>query len=82
MREIRPYGSEGGGAGCSPYPYQWSGRSLSKLGGGDWTPAYAGVTSANVIPAKAGMTYGPAPVSEDWTFFQRCSGTSFKFLSL
>jgi hypothetical protein len=22
MREIRPYGSEGGGAGCSPYPYQ------------------------------------------------------------
>jgi len=22
MREIRLYGSEGGGAGCSPYPYQ------------------------------------------------------------
>jgi hypothetical protein len=21
MREIRPYGSEGGGAGRSPYPY-------------------------------------------------------------
>ena len=21
MREIRLYGSEGGGAGCSPYPY-------------------------------------------------------------
>ena len=24
MREIRLYGSEGGGAGCSPYPYQAS----------------------------------------------------------
>jgi hypothetical protein len=24
MREIRPYGSEGGGAGRSPYPYQRS----------------------------------------------------------
>ena len=23
MREIRPYGSEGGGAVCSPYPYSW-----------------------------------------------------------
>ena len=22
MREIRLYGSEGGGTGCSPYPYQ------------------------------------------------------------
>ena len=29
MREIRLYGSEGGGAGCSPYPYQ----SLSKIPG-------------------------------------------------
>jgi len=25
MREIRLYGSEGGGAGRSPYPYQLSG---------------------------------------------------------
>ena len=24
MREIRPSGSEGGGALCSPYPYQYS----------------------------------------------------------
>ena len=23
MREIRLYGSEGGGAARSPYPYQW-----------------------------------------------------------
>ena len=29
MREIRLYGSEGGGTGCSPYPYQ-QGR-LEKL---------------------------------------------------
>jgi hypothetical protein len=28
MREIRLYGSEGGGAVCSPYPYPgWSGRA-------------------------------------------------------
>jgi len=27
MREIRLYGSEGGGAGCSPYPYQAFRRS-------------------------------------------------------
>ena len=27
MREIRLYGSEGGGAARSPYPYQASGRS-------------------------------------------------------
>jgi hypothetical protein len=32
MREIRLYGSEGGGAGCSPYPYPgWSGRSCARL---------------------------------------------------
>jgi len=33
MREIRLYGSEGGGAARSPYPYQFVGRS--------WTPAPA-----------------------------------------
>ena len=32
MREIRLYGSEGGGAGYSPYPYQVSAKT--------WTPAY------------------------------------------
>jgi len=36
MREIRLYGSEGGGAVRSPYPYQAFGRS--------WTSAFAGVT--------------------------------------
>jgi len=36
MREIRLYGSEGGGAGCSPYPYQVSPA--------DWIPAFAGMT--------------------------------------
>jgi hypothetical protein len=31
MREIRLYGSEGGGAVCSPYPYpRWSGRSCAR----------------------------------------------------
>jgi hypothetical protein len=37
MREIRLYGSEGGGAGCSPYPYQFllSGR----------IPTFAGMTT-------------------------------------
>jgi hypothetical protein len=38
MREIRLYGSEGGGAGCSPYPYQ--------LPQDAWIPAFAGVTGA------------------------------------
>ena len=32
MREIRLYGSEGGGAVCSPYPYPgWSGRSCARF---------------------------------------------------
>jgi hypothetical protein len=32
MREIRLYGSEGGGAVCSPYPYPgWSGRSRARF---------------------------------------------------
>ena len=32
MREIRPYGSEGGGAVGSPYPYpRWSGRSCARF---------------------------------------------------
>ena len=35
MREIRLYGSEGGGTGCSPYPYQ-KGRE---------TLAFAGITA-------------------------------------
>ena len=31
MREIRLYGSEGGGATRSPYPYpRWSGRSCAR----------------------------------------------------
>ena len=38
MREIRLYGSEGGGAGCSPYPYQTSHQD-------HWIPAFAGMTS-------------------------------------
>jgi hypothetical protein len=37
MREIRLYGSEGGGAVRSPYPYQ-------RLPNKDWTPAFAGMT--------------------------------------
>jgi len=36
MREIRTYGSEGGGAARSPYPYQNFQRS--------WIPAFAGMT--------------------------------------
>jgi hypothetical protein len=32
MREIRLYGSEGGGAGRSPYPYQKFQRQLSVSG--------------------------------------------------
>jgi hypothetical protein len=32
MREIRLYGSEGGGAGYSPYPYQEFGRGLPDSG--------------------------------------------------
>jgi hypothetical protein len=36
MREIRLYGSEGGGAGCSPYPYQFLPGSLdSRFRGND-----------------------------------------------
>jgi len=35
MREIRLYGSEGGGAVRSPYPYQ------PRLG--HWIPAFAGI---------------------------------------
>ena len=37
MREIRLYGSEGGGAGCSPYPYQTVGVKLldSRFRGND-----------------------------------------------
>ena len=31
MREIRLYGSEGGGAVRSPYPYQTDGRQFSRL---------------------------------------------------
>jgi hypothetical protein len=31
MREIRLYGSEGGGAGRSPYPYQFCLREISRL---------------------------------------------------
>ena len=37
MREIRLYGSEGGGAARSPYPYQFS-------LGERWIPASAGMT--------------------------------------
>jgi hypothetical protein len=35
MREIRPYGSEGGGAPRSPYPYPFriiKGKALCELG--------------------------------------------------
>ena len=38
MREIRLYGSEGGGAARSPYPYQ---SPLNR-----WIPAFAGITWA------------------------------------
>jgi len=44
MREIRTYGSEGGGAARSPYPYQfelWQTREASAL---DGVPAFAGTT--------------------------------------
>ena len=37
MREIRLYGSEGGGAARSPYPYQCCHSE-------DWIPAFAGMT--------------------------------------
>ena len=37
MREIRLYGSEGGGAGYSPYPYH-------PTDGNYWIPAFAGLT--------------------------------------
>jgi len=43
MREIRLYGSEGGGAGRSPYPYQGSLESLA-CGIQNWIPAFAGMT--------------------------------------
>jgi len=49
MREIRLYGSEGGGAGCSPYPYQTSRQA-------HWIPAFAGMT-----PRKIGR---PSELSE------------------
>jgi hypothetical protein len=35
MRETRLYGSEGGGAGCSPYPYQICGGLDSRFRGND-----------------------------------------------
>ena len=35
MREIRLYGSEGGGAVCSPYPYQTIGRLDARFRGND-----------------------------------------------
>ena len=38
MREIRLYGSEGGGAGCSPYPYQDT--SIPATITLVWMPAY------------------------------------------
>ena len=37
MREIRLYGSEGGGAARSPYPYQG-------LRAVDWIPVFTGMT--------------------------------------
>ena len=37
MREIRLYGSEGGGAARSPYPYQGPVGTC-------WIPAFAGMT--------------------------------------
>ena len=44
MREIRLYGSEGGGAARSPYPYQ----VVSRL----WTPAFAGVAALHAGSAQ------------------------------
>ena len=45
MREIRLYGSEGGGAGYSPYPYQKTFEvPLSYAGTQHWIPAFAGMT--------------------------------------
>jgi len=44
MREIRLYGSEGGGAGCSPYPYQASRDMLdSRFRGNDTVGWKSGV---------------------------------------
>jgi len=39
MREIRLYGSEGGGAARSPYPYQWAPTQVldSRFRGNDAT---------------------------------------------
>ena len=51
MREIRLYGSEGGGAARSPYPYQASHDY-------QWIPAFAGMTktkldrSLNLVGSK------------------------------
>ena len=41
MREIRLYGSEGGGAARSPYPYQVVQTRT-------WIPAFAGMTRTNL----------------------------------
>ena len=43
MREIRLYGSEGGGAARSPYPYQIPGTMVKR----------------SSMPGCAGMTIGP-----------------------
>jgi hypothetical protein len=47
MREIRLYGSEGGGAARSPYPYQVHFRLLNSVElapTAAWIPAFAGMT--------------------------------------
>ena len=42
MREIRLYGSEGGGAARSPYPYQEMDEDV-------WVPVFAGMTQSSRI---------------------------------
>ena len=46
MREIRLYGSEGGGAACSPYPYQSEVEVVASWKQ-DWIPAFAGMTECD-----------------------------------
>jgi len=55
MREIRTYGSEGGGAARSPYPYQ-------AFRADPWIPAFAVMTESLLSKSSDFSIFPPAAI--------------------
>ena len=64
MREIRLYGSEGGGAARSPYPYQRSSRYARRPVKEAWIPARASLGRNDEIRSALRANQQKSPLSQ------------------